>query len=117
MRLDYKLRLNIVMSMEVKTAELKAKLSQYLRHVREEGSTYVILDRKTPVALLTPLSRKRTGEMEAEQVLDLRRTLEARGIRMRPPVAGGGQLPEPAPAPDGRTDLRSIDMVRGKRDY
>jgi len=63
------------MSMEVKTAELKAKLSRYLRHVREEGSTYVILDRKTPVALLTPLSRKRAGDKEAERVFGWRWTI------------------------------------------
>ena len=103
--------------MEVKTAELKAKLSQYLRHVREEGSTYVVLDRKTPVALLTPLTQNQATRRETEQRLLAHRALEARGIRIRPPLAGHEKLPQPTPAPDGRTDLRAIDTVRGVRDY
>jgi len=103
--------------MEVKTAELKAKLSQYLRQVREEGSTYVVLDRKTPVALLTPITLDKVKHRETEQQLRAYRAMEARGMRVRPPVMRGGKLPDPTPAPDGRTDLRAIDTVRGERNY
>ncbi len=39
----------------VKIAELKARLSQYLRYVRT-GREVTVLDRETPVARLTPIA-------------------------------------------------------------
>ena len=38
---------------DVKIADLKAKLSEYLRYVRQ-GHTVTVLDRNTPVARLVP---------------------------------------------------------------
>lgn len=109
----------MVIIVEVKTAELKAKLSRYLRLVREEGNTYVVLDRKTPVALLTPINRDAGRLSVAEQILHARPSLEARGIRVRGPVAVSGRAdcPDPMPAPDGRTERSAIETVRGSRDY
>ncbi|MEL7305666.1 MAG: type II toxin-antitoxin system prevent-host-death family antitoxin [Myxococcota bacterium] len=41
--------------MEVLSSELKAKLSYYLRLVREKGAVVTVLDRQTPVARLVPI--------------------------------------------------------------
>jgi len=108
------------MLMEVKTAELKAKLSQYLRSVRENGASYVVLDRKTPVALLTPLDKAAEDSKEKREWEELCRKIEKRGIQMTPAKARAhdGQQPKPSLAPDGRTDIRTIDLIRGgERDY
>lgn len=40
---------------QVKVAELKARLSEYLRRVRR-GETVTVLDRETPIARLVPYS-------------------------------------------------------------
>lgn len=37
----------------VRIAELKARLSEYVRHVRR-GDSFTVMDRQTPVARLTP---------------------------------------------------------------
>jgi len=106
------------MFMEVKTAELKAKLSQYLRSVREDGASYVVLDRKTPVARLMPLEKKVQPSEREKEWLELRLKLEAAGIELQPPRNPRGPDPKPSLAPDGRTDIRTIDLVRGgERDY
>jgi len=44
---------------QVRIAELKARLSEYLRAVRR-GETIAVLDRETPVAEIVPV-RDRTG--------------------------------------------------------
>ena len=44
---------------QVRIAELKAKLSEYLREVRR-GETIAVLDRETPVAQIVPV-RASTG--------------------------------------------------------
>jgi prevent-host-death family protein len=44
---------------QVRIAELKAHLSQYLRAVRG-GQTIAVLDRETPVAQIVPLREKAT---------------------------------------------------------
>ncbi len=104
--------------MEVKTAELKAHLSAYLRSVREEGASYVVLDRKTPVARLVPLDAEGEKSGREKAWLELRCQLEAKGIRVHPPRGLGGPAPEPSLALDGRTDVRTISLVRGgERDY
>ena len=46
--------------MKVKISELKAKLSAFLAAVRR-GETVVVLDRKTPIAQLSPLPTDRAG--------------------------------------------------------
>ncbi len=48
------------MKKRVKISELKAHLSQYLRHVRR-GHTVEVLDRDTPVAKLVPFEERSSG--------------------------------------------------------
>lgn len=106
--------------MEVKTAELKAKLSSYLRSVRESGASYIVLDRKTPVARLVPLEETDIRQQEDREWEELCRRLEKRGIKITPAKvrAHDGPQPKPSLAPDGRTDIRTIKLVRGgDRDY
>jgi prevent-host-death family protein len=66
---------------EVRIAELKAKLSEYLREVRR-GHSITVLDRDKPVARLIPY------ETEAAQPLRVRRA---------PPGVRLGDLPVPPP--------------------
>jgi len=105
---------------EVKTAELKAKLSGYLRRVREEGANYVVLDRKTPIARLVPLEEDAEKSEEDKKWAELCGRMEKRGIQITPATARAhdGPQPEPSLAPDGRTDIQTIGLVRGgDRDY
>jgi prevent-host-death family protein len=46
---------HMVMKNVVRVAELKSRLSEYLRRVRH-GETVTVLDRDTPIARLTPLA-------------------------------------------------------------
>lgn len=46
---------HIVMKNTVRVAELKSRLSEYLRRVRR-GETVTVLDRDTPIARLAPLA-------------------------------------------------------------
>lgn len=46
---------HIVMKKAVRVAELKSRLSEYLRRVRR-GETVTVLDRDTPIARLIPLA-------------------------------------------------------------
>jgi prevent-host-death family protein len=48
---DYRM----TMKNSVRVAELKSRLSEYLRRVRR-GETVTVLDRDTPIARLTPLA-------------------------------------------------------------
>lgn len=58
-------------------AELKARLSQYLRRVRR-GETLTVLDGHTPIALIVP--------HEAEPGLEVRAaTRKLRDLRLPPP--------------------------------
>ena len=66
---------------EVRIAELKARLSSYLRSVRR-GETVTVMDRDTPVAHIVPV---RSGP----------------SLRVRKPVAGAlplNRVPLPVPA-------------------
>jgi prevent-host-death family protein len=47
----------------VTVAELKAKLSHYLRHVRQ-GKSFTVVSRDTPVAVLGPLEPGVIGDLE-----------------------------------------------------
>jgi prevent-host-death family protein len=71
---------NLVMK-EVRVAELKAKLSEYLRAVRQ-GHSITVLDRDKPVARLIPY------EIEAAHRLRVRRA---------PPGARLGNVAVPPP--------------------
>ena len=48
------------MKKRVKISELKAHLSEYLRHVRR-GHTVEVMDRDTPVARLVPFEDRASG--------------------------------------------------------
>lgn len=64
---------------QVRIAELKARLSEYLRTVRR-GETVAVLDRETPVARIVPIRQS--------------------GLRVRKPAPGAPplkQLPIPPP--------------------
>jgi prevent-host-death family protein len=75
---------------KVSISELKSKLSQYLRYVKN-GERVVVVDRNQPVAYLTPIH---AGEKSsAEHLADL----ERRGIIRR----GSGQPIKDYPYPSG----------------
>lgn len=111
--------------MQIKTAELKNNLSKYLRRVRETGEPITICDRDKPVAVLSPLSPEaveceedREWLKERERILKKAKKLGVRLTlsRKRPrPMKELGL--HPTLAPDGRTDIKTIDLVRGGRDY
>jgi prevent-host-death family protein len=66
---------------EVRIAELKARLSEYLRAVRR-GDTITILDRETPIAQIVPIPDRTV-------------------LRIRKPAPGGpppNRVPLPKPA-------------------
>ena len=73
----------------VRIADLKARLSEYLRAVRR-GETVVVLDRNTPVAHLSPVP-------------------ERPQLRVRKPVAG---TPPPNRVPLPKPAKANIDIVR-----
>jgi len=80
---------------EVRIAELKAKLSEYLRAVRR-GETVVVLDRETPVAQIVPV-----------------RPLSS--LRIRKPAPGAprpNRVPLPKPA---RLDIDIVDLLLEER--
>lgn len=112
-------------AMQVKTGELKNNLSKYLRRVRETGESITVCDRDKPVAVLSPLppeqveaEEDRKWLKERERILKKSKRL---GIRITIPQKRPRPLKElgihPTVAPDGRTDIKTIDLVRGGRDY
>jgi prevent-host-death family protein len=74
----------------VKIAELKAKLSTHIQHVRK-GGEILVCERNTPVARIVPCGVEDQGEHE--------RKLIARGI-LSPPLKR--RSPGPWPEPPGR---------------
>lgn len=105
--------------MNVKTAELKNNLSKVLRRVRA-GRVVTVFDRGTPIATLAPIVpsaeaawRQRMEKLQARAAkLGIMLTLP---VMPPPPRVFEGVAP--ALAPDGRSDLATIDLVRGGRDY
>ena len=76
---------------QVRIAELKAKLSEYLRAVRR-GETIAVLDRETPVAQIVPIPAQS-------------------GLRIRKPAPGTpppNRIPLPKPAKWRYADRRSL---------
>jgi prevent-host-death family protein len=69
----------------VGVAQLKARLSEYLRRVRE-GAEVIVLDRKTPIARIVPV----TGDMTP---------LSVRRPKRGAPPPGRVPLPRPLPLP------------------
>ena len=74
---------------QVRIAELKARLSEYLRAVRH-GETIAVLDRDTPVAQIVPI-RDRTA------------------LRIRKPAPG---TPAPNRVPLPKSSKSNIDVVQ-----
>jgi prevent-host-death family protein len=74
---------------QVRIAELKARLSEYLRLVRR-GETIAVLDRDTPVAQIVPV-----GDRSA--------------LRVRTPAAG---TPAPNRVPLARAPALNVDVVQ-----
>ncbi len=80
---------------EVKIAELKARLSEYLRRVRR-GHTLTVLDRDTPVARLVPY-------------------VEQEPLRVREPLGRSATLQDvPLPPPLG-ADFDVVDLLLEER--
>jgi prevent-host-death family protein len=80
---------------QVRIAELKARLSEYLRAVRR-GETIAVLDRDTPVARIVPV-----GDRPA--------------LRVRKPAPGApppNRVPLPKPLP---LDVDVVQLLREER--
>jgi len=80
---------------QVRIAELKARLSEYLQAVRA-GETIVVLDRDTPVAQIVPI-RERSA------------------LRVRKPAAGApppNRVPLPKPA---KLDIDIVQLLLEER--
>ena len=103
--------------MRVKIGELKAKLSSYLKLVRESGESIEVCAREDPVAYLVPLGRE--GDSEAARgVEELRERLAVRGLVLGGgPVAEKPRRPDPSLAGDGREDVMSVERMRESRDW
>lgn len=94
-RYDY----HIVMR-RVKTAELKARLSEYLRAVRQ-GEQIEVLDRETPIARLVPLDKE---------------GIDAGGLRILPARVKGGLKGFKRPTDPVWNDVDYLAMLREDRD-
>jgi len=85
------------MTMEgVRIAELKAKLSEYLRRVRR-GHPVIVLDRETPIARIVPYAPDAT-------LLSIRR-----------PQPGAGKLSALRLPPRLKTDVDIVDLLMEER--
>ena len=90
---------HIVMKNSVRIAELKSRLSEYLRRVRR-GETITVLDRETPIARLEPVAGDRAR------------------LVVREPAAGAprpGDLRFPAPLKTKTDILDLLAEERGER--
>jgi antitoxin (DNA-binding transcriptional repressor) of toxin-antitoxin stability system len=112
--------LSYVSYMNVKIADLKNNLSRYLATVSETGVTIIICDRDKPIATLTPLVRDDDSEWQREREECLARARKI-GLKIEIPLTRPDRSKKPkiVPriAPDGRTDIHTIDLVRKGRDY
>ncbi len=106
--------------MNVKIADLKNNLSRYLARVRQTGETIIVCDRDEPVASLSPIQRDEDAEWQRYREECLARAKKI-GLTIDIPLTRRNPAAKPKAnptiAPDGRTDIRTIDLVRGKRDY
>lgn len=111
--------------MQIKTAELKNNLSKYLRRVRETGESITICDRDKPVAVLSPLPPEAVESEEDREWLKERERILKKAKKLGGRLTLSRKCPRPMRelalhptlAPDGRTDIKTIDLVRGGRDY
>jgi prevent-host-death family protein len=106
--------------MDVKTGELKNRLSHYLRLV-EHGETITVLVRNRPVAKLVPAIKKPAAsswKIERERLIreaaNLNITLHLPETEPKP---FHSIKVSPRVAPDGRTDISTMEMIRNEREY
>ncbi|MBL8022146.1 MAG: type II toxin-antitoxin system prevent-host-death family antitoxin [Leptospirales bacterium] len=104
--------------MKVKIAELKNNLSRYVHRVRERGEVIVVCDRDRPVACLVPLGNSSETDWRVYRETMLLRAEES-GIKLDIPLLRSDLKAfhsiKPGLAPDKRTDLNTIEIVR--KDY
>ena len=80
---------------QVRIAELKSKLSEFLRTV-QQGQSLAVLDRNTAIAHITPIP-------------------EQRGLRIRKPAAGS-PTPNKVPLPNAANlSLDVLDLLLAER--
>lgn len=107
--------------MKVKSAELKANLSRYLKSVRETKESIEILIREEPVAFLTPIEQKSDIESteEKKKLLHLKQALAKDGIilSLDDIPTDTKPIPEPVVASDGRTDINTVQELRAEKDW
>jgi len=112
--------LGYVSYMNVKIADLKNNLSRYLAKVRSTGETIIVCDRDEPVASLSPIQQNEDSEWRRYREECLARAKKI-GLEIDIPLTRRNPAAKPKAnptiAPDGRTDIHTIDLVRGKRDY
>jgi prevent-host-death family protein len=80
----------------VKVAELKARLSEYLRRVRR-GHPVTVLDRDTPIARIVPYDR------------------DAAALTIRRPAAGAGKPSQVRLPPRLKTDVDIVALLMEER--
>ena len=104
--------------MKVKTAELKANLSRYVRQVRETGEPIEILLRDETVAYLTPtVSTKPVGLEEQAERLRLEWAFAGAGLVCDWASQPHLSLPRPTLAGDGYSDVNSIEVIRAEKNW
>ncbi|MGH7530687.1 MAG: type II toxin-antitoxin system Phd/YefM family antitoxin [Gemmatimonadales bacterium] len=88
------------MKTTVRIAELKSRLSEYVRRVRR-GETITVLDRDTPVARLEPVGSDTTSRLVVRQPIP--GALRPRDVRWPPPLRISSDV------------LRLLEDERGER--
>lgn len=104
--------------MRVKTAELKANLSRYVRQVRESGEPIEILLRDETVAYLTPAptANSNSREEQAER-MRLERAFAGAGLACERSSQHPLSRPKPTLAGDGSSAIDSISVMRAEKDW
>jgi antitoxin (DNA-binding transcriptional repressor) of toxin-antitoxin stability system len=107
---------------KVKSAELKAKLPQYLRRLRETGEPIEVLLRDEPVAYLTPIGNqsKLLAPAEAAELHELKNAFADVGLTLSLEDGHVGALPKlttPVTAGDGRDDIVTVESMRSEKDW
>lgn len=105
--------------MRVKTAELKTRLSHYVRQVNASGEPIEVCVREQPVAYLCPLKPATQPATEPAAIQELRERLAAVGLELRstPPPTVPLPVIDPTPAGDGRTNLSTVTALRAEKDW
>ena len=106
--------------MHVKTADLKNNLSKYLHRVRETGETLVVCDRTEPIATLSPIAKTSDTEWQQyrEEALDRAKRIGLTiDIPPKRPLKPGATKTSQSLAPDRRTDISTIDLIRKSKNY